>query len=100
MQGSHDEGSGYALIEALACGLPPLVTDIPAFRALTSRGTVGALFCPGDAAGFRSALLTLAARERGELRRAARRHFEETLHFDFVGRQLVAAYAALNGARG
>ena len=27
--GSHREGSGYALTEALACGLPPVVTDIP-----------------------------------------------------------------------
>jgi hypothetical protein len=32
--GSHHEGSGYALMEALACGTTPVVTDIPAFRAL------------------------------------------------------------------
>src|SRR5262249_38074250 len=36
--GSHREGSGYALIEALACGLSPIVTDIPSFRALTAAG--------------------------------------------------------------
>src|SRR5262249_53759160 len=39
--GSHFEGSGYALIEALACGLQPVVTDIASFRALTAGGTIG-----------------------------------------------------------
>ena len=31
--GSHQEGSGYALLEACACGVLPVVTDIPSFRA-------------------------------------------------------------------
>ena len=39
--GSHREGSGYSLMEALACGLPPLVTDIPSFRVLTGQGAIG-----------------------------------------------------------
>ena len=47
--GSHREGSGYSLIEALACGLPPVVTDIPSFRSLTAAGAVGALWPCGDA---------------------------------------------------
>jgi glycosyltransferase involved in cell wall biosynthesis len=32
VQGSWREGSGYALTEALACGLPAVVTDIPSFE--------------------------------------------------------------------
>ncbi len=39
--GSHREGSGYSLIEALSCGLPPVVTDIPSFRALTGGARSG-----------------------------------------------------------
>ena len=35
--GSHHEGSGYGLIEALACGATPVVTDIPTFRLLDRR---------------------------------------------------------------
>src|SRR5712664_1923808 len=33
--GSHHEGSGYALMEACACGAVPVVTDIPTFRLIT-----------------------------------------------------------------
>ncbi len=49
---SHREGSGYALIEALACGLVPVVTDIPSFSALTGDGEVGLLWSPGDPAAL------------------------------------------------
>ena len=45
---SRHEGSGYALIEALAAGVTPCVTDIRAFRALA--GPVAVLWTPGDAA--------------------------------------------------
>ena len=42
--GSHHEGSGYALLEALACGVAPVVTDIPTFRLMTADGSIGALW--------------------------------------------------------
>ena len=45
VSGSHREGSGYALIEAMACGAIPCVTDIPSFRAIT--GGCGALLAGG-----------------------------------------------------
>src|SRR5437588_322062 len=48
--GSHREGSGYALVEACACGLVPVVTDIPSFRAMTRDGTIGALWPVDDGA--------------------------------------------------
>ena len=49
--GSHHEGSGYALMEACACGAVPVVSDIPTFRLLA--GGAGALWPPGDAARSR-----------------------------------------------
>ena len=49
LQGSRREGSGFAVVDALACGLPPVVTDIPSFRYLTDNGRIGALFRTGDA---------------------------------------------------
>jgi glycosyltransferase involved in cell wall biosynthesis len=38
VQASHREGSGYSVIEALACGTTPLVTDIPSFRRFVDAG--------------------------------------------------------------
>jgi glycosyltransferase involved in cell wall biosynthesis len=92
--GSHHEGSGYALIEALACGLPPVVTDIPSFRALTGAGRVGSLWPCGNSHALAEALRVLAARSAaGALRGAVRRHFERELSFGALGSKLGAMYA-------
>jgi glycosyltransferase involved in cell wall biosynthesis len=90
--GSHREGSGYSLIEALACGLPPVVTDIPSFRALTGAGAVGELWPRGDSHALCAALLSLAKRSGGELRAAVRAHFDRELSFDALGAKLAAMY--------
>ena len=90
--GSHREGSGYALIEALACGLPPLVTDIPSFRALTAAGTVGMLWPCDDPQALCAALRSIAARAGSQMRRAVRAHFERELSFDALGGKLAAMY--------
>ena len=92
---SHREGSGYALIEALACGLPPVVTDIPSFRALTGRGAVGRLWPCGEPEGLSQALQA-AARDTGASARAAvRAHFEQQLSFQALGTRLAAVYRDL-----
>lgn len=45
---SHKEGSGYALLEAMSCGATPILSDIPAFNALTRNGSIGFLFEVGN----------------------------------------------------
>jgi glycosyltransferase involved in cell wall biosynthesis len=87
------ESSGYALLEALACGAFPVVTDIPAFRAITGDGLVGRLWPRGDAAAFADALV--AAAERPADRSAVRTHFDRTLSFDALGERWAHAYAQL-----
>lgn len=93
--GSHREGSGYSLIEALACGLPPVVTDIPSFRSLTGQAKVGRLWPCGDAQGLCSSLLSITSEVRPELRRSVREHFDAELSFAALGRKLSAVYADL-----
>ncbi len=92
---SHAEGSGYALIEALACGAAPVVSDIPSFRALTGNGELGALARPGDAAGFARNLVDVARRPAAERRSRILDHFRRELSFDAVGAKLYAAYESL-----
>lgn len=92
VQASHEEGSGYAVIEALACGTTPLVTDIPSFRRITGEGQFGALTPVGNAHLFADAIRDWSRRDRATLRRNAREHFERDLSFDAIGRQLRATY--------
>ncbi|HEX8655066.1 MAG TPA: glycosyltransferase family 4 protein [Allosphingosinicella sp.] len=95
---SRREGSGYALIEALACGATPVVSDIPSFRELTGDGAVGALAPRGDARAFSEAIVRLAALPREPLREQALDHFRTSLSFEVVGRKLLEAYRALAAA--
>ncbi len=48
ISGSHKEGSGYALLEAMICGCIPVVTDIPSFTTITKGGQYGKLWKKGD----------------------------------------------------
>jgi glycosyltransferase involved in cell wall biosynthesis len=90
--GSHREGSGYSLIEALACGLPPVVTDILSFRALTGAGAVGMLWPCDDAQALCAALQSLAGRIDCRTRGGVRAHFDRELSFAALGRKLADMY--------
>ncbi|MGH9640945.1 MAG: glycosyltransferase family 4 protein [Terriglobales bacterium] len=90
--GSHREGSGYSLIEALASGLPPVVTDIPSFRSLTGAGAVGMLWPCDDPQALCRALLSIVPRADARMRGAVRAHFERELSFAALGLKLAAMY--------
>jgi glycosyltransferase involved in cell wall biosynthesis len=93
VSGSLAEGSGYALLEALACGTVPVVTDIPAFRALTDNGRVGFLWPCGDAESL-AAMLTLAAAKRPTPTQV-RAHFDANLSFNALQRRWANAYTSV-----
>ena len=96
VQGSHHESTGYSLLEALACGLPPLVTDIPSFRTLV--GDEGTLWKVGDSAQLARVLVELATESpaAAERRRwATRERFETQWSPAALGRRLRAVYEDL-----
>jgi len=97
--GSHHEGSGYALLEACACGALPIVTDIPAFRAITGNGTAGLLWPVDDADTLASAIIAAASGDRRRERARIREHFDRALSWSAVARQAVAAYEKVVAAR-
>jgi glycosyltransferase involved in cell wall biosynthesis len=95
VQGSHHESTGYALLDALACGAVPIVTDIPSFRVLTANGALGALWPPGDAHAFAAALVACAQQPLAPQIAAVREFFEAHLSVPAVGRQALTIYQSL-----
>ncbi len=75
---SHVDGSSVSLMEALACGLPCLVSDIPGNKEWVTEGENGWLFRDGDADHLaEKILMVISKREKlSEIGRAARRSAE------------------------
>lgn len=94
VQASLREVCGYAVLESLACGTPPVLTDIPPFRRLTDGGRVGALFRPGDPDALADALVGLeAARRQGALCAAeVRAWFDRALSFEVLAAEVERVY--------
>jgi glycosyltransferase involved in cell wall biosynthesis len=93
VSGSHSEGSGYALIEAMAAGVVPVVTDIPSFRVIA--GDCGARWQPRDAQQFADALLRVCAGDLESQKRSTRERFSRELSWDAIGRRTVTEYQSL-----
>lgn len=94
--GSHREGSGYSVLEALACGVPPIVTAIPSFRWITDHGAAGGLWKPGDPGSFCAALDRTMQRPIEALREHCRRRFEDRFSWTAIGRRAVEIYDELS----
>ena len=98
IQASHHEGSGYSVIEALACGTTPIVTDIPSFRTIV--GTAGALVPIDDVTSLATAIESWALGDRTAQRARARAQFENRLTLERIGIDLLHAYHAVSRNHG
>jgi glycosyltransferase involved in cell wall biosynthesis len=98
--GSHDEGSGYALVEALACGAMPIVTDIPSFRMMTDGGRIGGLWPPGCAEACTETMLSVIRQPLETQADAAHRFFQENLSYPAIGRRAMEIYKKVLEKRG
>lgn len=93
--GSHYEGSGYALCEAIACGCIPVVTNIPSFQMMTNGGAFGGLWEPGNAEAFYRTLLQVVAKDQKEESEKALAYFASSLSFSAIAAISVAHYQRL-----
>ena len=95
VSGSHSEGSGYALIEAMSAGVIPIVTSIPSFRAIA--GSDYACWAPGDPDDFSRALLRVCSSDLSAHKVVVKERFATALSWDAIGARTVSEYRALLG---
>ena len=91
---SHVDGSSVSLMEALACGLPALVSDIPANQEWVSEGVNGWLFPDGNADILAEKILAVITQRTKltQISRAARRSAEERADWKKNFAKLLEAY--------
>jgi len=101
---SHSDGSSVSLMEALASGLPVLVSDIPGNREWVEPGApeaVGALFPDGDSNALAEGILRAAGDPNGLAgqRRAARALAERRANWPENFKKLLRTYQTLKDSQ-
>ena len=93
---SHVDGSSVSLMEALACGLPCLVSDIPANKEWVREDENGWLFPDGDAAALANKILAAIDKRSSlpEIGQNARRTAEQKADWPKNVAKLLTAYKA------
>ena len=84
VQSSLSEYSGYSVLEAMACGVVPVVTDIPSFRAMTNDGRHGVLFPVGNYELMAEQVLARDLSDLPAVSQGVRAFFAEALSYDAI----------------
>jgi glycosyltransferase involved in cell wall biosynthesis len=92
LQCSLREVSGTAPVEAMACGVIPVLSNIPSFRAMTEDARYGILFPIGDDASLAGQVLTLPPQRVSELSESVRAHWKSHLSYPAIARRLDVIY--------
>jgi L-malate glycosyltransferase len=95
---THSDGTSVSLLEAMASGLPVIVTDIPANREWVQHGVNGWLAADGDAEEFGRTLLlaaSLTPQDRHRMASQNRRVVEERADWGVNFARVLAAYRYL-----
>ena len=94
LSASHSDGSSVSLMEALGCGLPVLVSDIPGNREWITEGQEGWLFPDGDETALAEGMLRAAQHSDAlaNMRIASRQLAEERADWNKNFQKLLEAY--------
>lgn len=89
---SHKEGSGYSVIEAMSCGVIPVLSRIPSFVSLTHDGKIGALFNAGDSTKLFDQIISLSGQTIEDSRGKVLAHFEKYFSFKALAENAILVY--------
>jgi glycosyltransferase involved in cell wall biosynthesis len=96
ISGSHYEGSGVAVCEAMSCGCIPVLTDIPSFRKITDNGNCGILYEAGNEKALLKALKEITGVNSQKEREQVIRQFNAHLSFEAIARDINQVVNTLN----
>jgi glycosyltransferase involved in cell wall biosynthesis len=96
VSGSHYEGGGIAICEAMSCGCIPVITDIISFRTMTGSGQCGLLFEAGNEKELLSALIQTKEMDMEKERAKTVKQFDEELSFAAIARKIEQVIMSLN----
>jgi len=88
LSGSHYEGSGTAVCEAMSCGCMPVVTDIDSFRMITDNGRCGLLYEAGNSKALLNALHQINPTDLAEKQKISLEYFKSNLSFEAIASQI------------
>ncbi len=96
---AHSDGSSVSLMEAMACGLPAIVSNIPGNLEWVKPGKHGWVFPDGDVEALTTAMLDAFAQRKKlkEMSLAARKLAEEKADWKKNFQNLLGAYAMAVG---
>jgi len=95
ISGSHYEGGGIGICEAMSCGCIPIVTDISSFRGMTGSGKCGLLYEPGNEGALLAALLQTPDLDIEKERSGVIEQFNRELSFWAIGSKINKIIEAL-----
>ncbi len=88
--GSRREGGSYALMEAMACGCVPIVSNIPASIKMIDNGKAGFYFKPGNADDLAVVLESLSKHNYETVSNNVVEHFKKEMSVKAIARKMVA----------
>jgi glycosyltransferase involved in cell wall biosynthesis len=87
VSGSHYEGSGTAICEAMSCGCIPVVTSIFSFQMITDNGNCGVLYEAGNEAALLAALIQTQQMDIFAQRNRSLAYFKANLSFAAIAQR-------------
>ncbi len=96
LQASRREFSGCALLDAMACGVVPVVSELSSFRVIADQ--YGEYFPVGDAEALARRALDVGLDAVPARSEAVRGHFERELSFGAMAQKLEATYEKISEA--
>jgi len=96
---SHSDGSSVSLLQAMACGLPVVVSSLPSNQEWVGPGTHGWLFPDGDSQALAEHIVQALAepKARVDMGRATRATVEARADWRIGARMLIDSYRMVSG---